>query len=121
MSPYTGPVYTIDKSVPSLSSISRPTGAANPTNAATVSWTVTFGEPVVNVATSNFGLAASGLGAPTPVITGLSGTGATYTVTASTGSGSGSLGLNLTSRGTIDRLGWQSAQHNLVHGRHLHP
>jgi large repetitive protein len=93
--------WVVDRTAPTVSSINR--AASNPSNAASLSWTLTFSESVKNVATTNFALAATGLGG-TPAITGLSGTGATYTITASTGSGSGSLGLDLTSKGTISDL-----------------
>jgi hypothetical protein len=90
--------WTIDLTAPIVVSINR--AASSPTNAASVSWTVTFSESVVNVAAANFGLVVSGLGG-SPAITGVTGSGTTYTVTASTGSGSGTLGLNLTNKDTI--------------------
>lgn len=79
-------------------------GSANPTNATSVSWTVTFDEAVTGLATSNFTL--SGTGTSGASITGLSGSGTTYTVTATTGA-SGTLGLNLsaTLTGIFDRAG----------------
>lgn len=69
--------------------------SANPTNAASVSWTVTFSTSVTGVSSSNFTLVNSGLGG-TPAITSVTGSGNTRTVTASTGTGSGTLGLNMT-------------------------
>jgi len=88
----TGQIYTFDRGAPTVSSINR--ADANPTTAASVSWTVTFSEPVTGVNASDFALANTGLGG-TPAITDVTGSGTTYTVTASTGSGSGSVGLNL--------------------------
>jgi len=90
--------WTIDLTAPTVKSIN--TAATNPTNASSVTWTVTFSESVTGVATSNFGLVATGLGG-TPAITVLSGSGTTYTVTASTGTGSGTLQLKLTGAGSI--------------------
>lgn len=88
---------------PMVSSINR--NDANPTNAATVHWTVTFTQPVTNVATSDFSLVTTGVSG-TPTITGLSppsGPSATYVITASTSgvTGVGTIGLNLTSSGSI--------------------
>ena len=98
--PVTSAAYTIDKSdptkAPEVQGIAR--SGASPTNAASVSWTVTFSEPVTGVTAANFAVVPSGLGG-TPTITGVtpvSGSNtATWTVTASTGSGSGTLGLNM--------------------------
>ena len=89
---FTGEVYTLDRSAPTVSSINR--ADANPTSAASVNWTVTFSESVTGVDAADFALANSGLGG-TPAITNVTGSGATRTVTASTGTGSGTLGLNL--------------------------
>ncbi len=78
---------------PSVVSINR--ADPDPTNAASVSWTVTFSASVTGVSSSNFTLVNSGLGG-TPAITSVTGSGNTRTVTASTGTGSGTLGLNMT-------------------------
>ena len=71
----------------------------SPTNASSVSWTVTFGKSVSGVTSSNFTLVNSGLGG-TPAITSVTAvTGSPdtqWTVTASTGTGDGTLGLNMT-------------------------
>jgi MSHA biogenesis protein MshQ len=77
---------------PAVTSIN--TANANPTNAASVSWTVTFNTSVTGVSSSNFTLVNSGLGG-TPAITGVTGSGTTWTVTASTGTGNGTLGLDM--------------------------
>jgi hypothetical protein len=66
----------------------------NPTNAASVSWTVTFGASVTGVTAGNFSLVNAGLGG-TPAITSVTGSGTTWTVSASTGTGTGTLGLNM--------------------------
>jgi hypothetical protein len=90
--------WVIDRTAPTVLSISR--AGSNPTNAASVAWTVTFSESVTGGATGNFSLTASGLSG-TPAVTGVTGSGATRTVTASTGtgtpSGSGTLQLKLSS------------------------
>jgi hypothetical protein len=93
--------WTIDRTPPVASSINR--AAASPTNAASVSWTVTFSEAVTGVDAGDFQLAQSGLGGA-PAVTGVAGAGSTYTVSASTGSGSGTLGLNLVDNDSIKDL-----------------
>ncbi len=76
---------------PTVSSIAL--AGASPTNAASVSWTVTFSASVTNVDASDFTLAQTGVTGA--AITSVTGTGTTRTVTASTGTGNGTLGLNL--------------------------
>jgi Bacterial Ig-like domain len=88
---FTGQLYTIDKTAPTVTSINR--SASSPTNASSVSWDVTFSESVTGVDAGDFALAASGVTGAS--ITGVTGSGSSYTVTASTGTGSGTLGLNL--------------------------
>lgn len=70
---------------------------ASPTDANSVSWTVTFADPVSSVTASNFQTNPSGLAGTSP--TGATPVGAepttTWTVTASTGTGSGTLGLDM--------------------------
>jgi hypothetical protein len=95
---FTGQVYTFDRTAPTVVSINR--AASSPTNAASVTWTVTFSEPVSNVVAARFALVNSGL-TGSPAITNVTGGPTTWTVTASTGTGAGTLGLNLTSVGTI--------------------
>jgi uncharacterized repeat protein (TIGR01451 family) len=77
---------------PALVSISR--DGTSPTNAASVSWTVTFDQSVTGVTAANFALTNTGLTGSS--ITSVTGSGATRTVTADSGTGEGSLGLNLT-------------------------
>src|SRR5207302_3733655 len=88
---FTGQVYTVDKTAPTVSSINR--ADTDPTNVSSVHWTVTFSESVTGVDSSDFVLANTGLTSPS--ISSVTGSGTTYTVTASTGTGNGSLGLNL--------------------------
>ena len=108
---FTGEVFTIDKTAPTVQSINRVGGT--PTNAGSVDWTVTFSENVSGVNAADFDLIVSGL-AGSPSITGVTGSGSSYTVTASTGTGTGTLGLNLDDDDTIvdgagNRLGGTGA------------
>ena len=99
--------WVIDTTAPTVSAIVR--ADANPTRAATLRWTVTFSEPVKNVAATNFGLVTANLGGTAPTVTSAAPSGSaptsTWTVTASTsgttGTNSGSIQLNLTAKGTI--------------------
>jgi hypothetical protein len=88
---------------PTVVSINR--AVANPTNAANVSWTVTFSENVSGVDAGDFALVQTGLTGTS--ITGVSaGPASVYTVTASTGNGTGTLRLNLNDNDSItDSLG----------------
>ena len=100
---FSGQTYTIDRIAPAVSSILR--AGTNPTNAASVQWTVTFGEAVSGVDSSDFTLARGG-GLTGGTITTVTGSGTTYTVTSSTGTGSGTLGVDLADDDTIaDALG----------------
>ncbi|MCC3156310.1 Ig-like domain-containing protein [Hymenobacter sp. 15J16-1T3B] len=67
--------------------------SANPTNAGTVNYTVTFANAVSGLTTSNFSVSTTGLSGAS--LASVAGSGATYTVTVNTGSGSGTLQLNL--------------------------
>jgi CSLREA domain-containing protein len=88
-----GQVYTVDKSLTFavVSSINR--ASANPTNASTVDFTVTFSEAVTGVDVGDFVLTTTGITGAS--ITGVSGSGATYTVTVNTGTGDGTIRLDL--------------------------
>src|SRR6185295_14905990 len=55
----TGQVYTIDKTVPTVSSINR--AGSSPINASSVEFTVTFSESVSGVDAGDFSLATSGV------------------------------------------------------------
>ncbi|HEU4331334.1 MAG TPA: PQQ-dependent sugar dehydrogenase [Lapillicoccus sp.] len=83
---------------PTVQSINRV--GASPTNAASVSWTVTFSEPVTGVDSTDVALTTAGSVSGAAVST-VTGSGSQYTVTASTGSGSGTLGLNLLDNDSI--------------------
>lgn len=90
--PFTGQVYTIDRTVPMVSAITRVD--PSPTALASVSWNVTFSESVTGVDATDFALVWGG-GAGGGVITSVTGSGAAWIVTASTGASNGTLGLNL--------------------------
>ncbi len=101
---FTGEEYTVDRTAPSVVSITR--AGTSPTNASSnPQWTVVFSEPVTGVNSADFATVRTGLGG-TPAITAVSGSATTYTVTASAGSGSGTLGVNLVDNDSIvDALG----------------
>ena len=90
-----------DTAPPTVTSIQRVSAAT--TSAATLSFTVTFSEPVSGVASGDFNLSAAGQ------ITGanikqVSGSSSVYTVTVNTGSGNGTLGLTVPMGATIRDL-----------------
>jgi len=89
---------TYDTTAPGVLSITR--ADPNPTNAASVRFTVTFSEAVTGVDVSDFSLAHTGsiTGAS---VTGVSGADSVYTVTVSTGTGSGTLRLDIPGTATI--------------------
>jgi hypothetical protein len=86
-----GQVYTVDKTAPSVASIAR--AGANPTNAATVVFTVTFSEIVTAVDISDFNLTTSGVTGA--ALINVSGGGTTWMVTAGTGTGDGLIRLDV--------------------------
>jgi hypothetical protein len=81
---------TIDTTPPTVASVNR--AAASPTDATSVSWTVTFSESVSGVDATDFSLVRSGVAGGAVSV---SGSGTTRTVTATGYSGTGTLGLNL--------------------------
>lgn len=88
---------SVDVTAPSVQSIVR--ADANPTTAASVDFTVTFGEDVIGVDLGDFTLSTTGVtGAG---ITSLSGSGASYTVAVDTGSGDGRIRLDLLDNDSI--------------------
>ncbi|MCX7429506.1 MAG: hypothetical protein NTY17_00590, partial [Planctomycetia bacterium] len=99
--PVTSAAYTIDKNDPTKPPEVQGIALAgkSPTSALSVSWTVTFTEPVTGLTAANLSLVSGGLSG-IPAITGVTPASATntatWTVTASTGSGSGTLGLKMT-------------------------
>ncbi len=89
-----------DTTPPQVTSITR--AAPNPTNAASVNFTVTFSELVTGVDASDFSLIVSGISGA--AVTGVAGTGAVYTVTVGTGSGSGTLRLDVPATASVTDL-----------------
>jgi MSHA biogenesis protein MshQ len=87
----TGPVYTVDRTPPTVLQISR--DLPSPTTENVVSWTVVFSESVVGVDAADFILVTSGLTGAS--ITGVTGAGSTWSVTADPGYGAGTMGLSL--------------------------
>ncbi|WP_287158006.1 Ig-like domain-containing protein [Chloroflexus sp.] len=96
-----GESYTIDKTTPTVVSITR--AEADPTNAATATFTVTFSEPVTGLDSTDFSLTTTGSISGASVSS-VSGSGAAYTVTVTTGSGDGSLRLDIPTAATITDL-----------------
>ena len=97
---FTGQVYTIAPVYPFVASINRATPATATATGTSVSYTVTFDEPVTGVDPTDFNVATSeGLTAMIPVA--VTGSDSIYTVTVSGIIGSGALGLNLVDDGTI--------------------
>ena len=97
---YTGPVYTVQSTATFVQSIDRTTPTGPLTNASTVTYTVTFSEPVTGIVPSDFQVVVTGtvgttLTQLTPVSTSV------YTVTISGITGDGALGLNLVDNGTV--------------------
>ncbi|HJQ39093.1 MAG TPA: hypothetical protein VKB93_18295, partial [Thermoanaerobaculia bacterium] len=98
----TGQAYDIDKTPPIVQSIVR--ADANPTNATSVNFTVSFGEAVLGLDSGDFTLTTTGSisGAS---ITGVTGSGP-YTVAVNTGTGDGTIRLDFVSNGSVtDALG----------------
>ncbi|MBK9208823.1 MAG: S-layer homology domain-containing protein [Anaerolineales bacterium] len=89
--------YELDNIAPAVSSIVR--ASANPTNASSVDFTVSFSETVTGVDISDFTLTTTGVSSP--ALSGISGTGSSYTVNVNTGSGSGTIRLNVLDDDTI--------------------
>ncbi|CAD5370283.1 conserved exported hypothetical protein [Rubrivivax sp. A210] len=93
----TGEVYTVDRNNPNATAINR--SGASPTNAASLSWAVTFNESVTGVDAGDFALVATG--SATGTLASVTGSGANWTVTASAVGGAGTLGLNLVDNDSI--------------------
>ncbi len=104
---FQGQSYTVDQIYPSVQSINRANPVDPITSLTTVSYTVTFNEPVIGIDESNpnhdFALATSS-GITGASITSVSGSGSVYTVAISGISGNGSLGLNFTDDGSVRDL-----------------
>jgi hypothetical protein len=94
----TGPVYTVNKTAPSVTSSLR--ADPSPTPAENVNFTVNFSEAVTGVDTGDFALSTSGnlTGA---YVASVSGAGSIYTVTVGTGTGDGGLRLDILDNDSI--------------------
>ncbi|MEQ1858899.1 MAG: VCBS repeat-containing protein [Chthoniobacteraceae bacterium] len=104
---FTGQTYHLLQAGPSANFTSI---GGNPRGASSVSWTLTFSEPVTGVDSTDFtyGLFSGLTGTVTISVTPVTGTnGAGYTVTATGYTGTGSLSVNLKDDGTI-----KSVAHN---------
>ena len=80
-----------DTITPTVTSSVR--ASTNPTNAASVNFTVTFSESVTGVDETDFSLTASGVSSP--AVSGISGSGRVYTVSVDTGIGNGTIRLDV--------------------------
>ncbi|MBK8821796.1 MAG: S-layer homology domain-containing protein [Anaerolineales bacterium] len=80
-----------DTITPTVTSSVR--ASTNPTNAASVNFTVTFSESVTGVDETDFSLTASGVSSP--AVSGISGSGRVYTVSVDTGTGNGTIRLDV--------------------------
>jgi len=96
---FTGQTYTIDTIDPSVVSINRATPVGPITTAASVSFTVTFSEPVTGVDPTDFSVPTTG--SAVGVLSQITGSGSVYTVTISGVTGTGSLGLNVVDNGSL--------------------
>ncbi len=83
--------------VPEVLSITRTN--TNPTNAASIDFTVTFSEAVTGVDVSDFNLTTNSIS--DAAVSGYSGSGSIYTVTVYTGTSNGSIRLNVMDDNTI--------------------
>lgn len=92
-----GQVYAFDRSPPTVLSIVR--ADDNPTDAAAVTFTVTFSESVTDVDVSDFALTLSGL--PGATVIDVIGSGDTRSVIASTGLGDGTVRLDVADNDSI--------------------
>lgn len=111
--------WFVDATRPTVLSITRID--ANPQALGVVRWLVTFSEPVINVALSNFDLNSTGLGGSPALIsiTPIAGPSATYVVSANSGLGTSSsnptMRLDLSRSGSIRDVN-NNALKNLVNG-----
>jgi predicted extracellular nuclease len=90
--PYTGgQAYDVDRIAPTIVSVVR--ADPNPTNAASVDYSVTISESVTGVGLSDFVLGDGSISDAS--ITGVSGSNTTYTVSVNTGTGNGTIRLDV--------------------------
>lgn len=94
----TGESYTINRNTPLVTGSLR--AGANPTEAASVNFTVNFSQAVTGVDPADFALTSTG-DVSGALVTNVSGSANTYTVTVSTGSGNGNLRLDVVDNDSI--------------------
>ena len=97
---FQGQTYTVDRVSPFVASIDCASTDKPIFSATSVSYTITFSEPVTGVDPTDFTLALTGSLTTTTPLT-ILGSGAVYTVTVDGLAGDGTLGLNLTDDGSI--------------------
>lgn len=97
---FLGEFYAIDQRAPYVVAIDRDSPAGPATGAASVTFAVTFSEPVAGVDLSDFQVVTTGSASATSPLD-IIGVGAAYTVTVHGIAGSGTLGLNLVDNGSI--------------------
>ncbi len=95
-----GEKYTIDKTPPSVLSITR--ASASPSAMQNVSYLVTFSENVTGVDSADFTLVTSGVAGA--FVSGVNGSGNTRVVSVSTGQGSGTIQLNFVDNDSVTDL-----------------
>src|SRR6185503_34485 len=96
---FSGETYNVDQTAPTVSSITATAPSnANPTNATSVSYTVTFSEPVSGVDQTGFTATTSGVSTTGISVTPVSSS--VYTVNVTGISGDGTLRLDLNGSGT---------------------
>ena len=94
---FTGQTYTIDKTPPTVQSVTR--ADANPTTSTTLHWNVTFSEAVTNFQNSDLNFVTSGdVVAGTPSI---SGSGSSYSVTETITGTNGTIELDILNNNSI--------------------
>lgn len=88
---------SLDTTPPTVSSINRIGGS--PTNASSLSWTVSFSESVTGISSSSFQFVTAGSTTGGPIS--LTGSGSAYTVSTTAGGGDGTILLQLKSAGAF--------------------
>ena len=101
-----------DATIPAVTTSIR--ASANPTNLASVDFTVSFSEPVTGVDLSDFILTTTGVSSP--ALSGFSGTGSSYTITVNTGSGNGTIRLDVLNDSTIKDVSLNSLSDGFTGG-----
>jgi hypothetical protein len=96
---------------PTVLSVNRETPAGAATEAGSVTYAVTFSEPVTGVTSADFQLALTGAttASSTFVVSPGSGYNSAYTVTVNNIAGNGTLGLNLVDNGSIVDAGGEAS------------